>query len=237
MIAHFEKAKEYLKYPKITLALPDGSPLQLTFAGKGSKFPGTVSMTDGASFGDNKWYGRVTKEGAWEPAKLSEQLKTDLRRSSPSSPAIRRRPRQPTASSPVTAASAARSSPTRSRPLSATARSAPSAGACRMEAKGTETREAIIVSQGGGASENRHIQTEREGQCRGAGQGDYGGAPECRRLQPVPGAGAPVPQMVLADRHRRLQDQLHGEGAGGSSCSAGLSGRCLRQRSCSPAWC
>ena len=78
VIALFEKAKEYLKYPKITLALPDGSPLQLSLAGKGSKFPGTVSMTDGASFGDNKWYGRVTKEGAWEPAKLSEQLKTDL---------------------------------------------------------------------------------------------------------------------------------------------------------------
>ena len=78
VIALFEKAKEYLKYPKITLALPDGSPLQLNLAGKGSKFPGTVGLTDGGSYGDNKWYGRVTKEGAWEPAKLSDQLKTDL---------------------------------------------------------------------------------------------------------------------------------------------------------------
>ena len=78
VIALFEKAKEYLKYPKITLALPDGSPLQLNLAGNGSKFPGTVGLTDGGSYGDNKWYGRVTKEGAWEPAKLSDQLKTDL---------------------------------------------------------------------------------------------------------------------------------------------------------------
>ena len=49
VIALFEKAKEYLKYPKITLALPDGSPLQLNLAGKGSKFPGTVGLTDGAA--------------------------------------------------------------------------------------------------------------------------------------------------------------------------------------------
>ena len=39
MIALFEKAKEYLKYPKITLALPDGSPLQLSLAGNGSQVP------------------------------------------------------------------------------------------------------------------------------------------------------------------------------------------------------
>ena len=50
VIALFEKAKEYLKYPKITLALPDGSPLQLNLAGKGRKFPGTVGLTDGGSF-------------------------------------------------------------------------------------------------------------------------------------------------------------------------------------------
>ena len=130
VIALFEKAKEYLKYPKITLALSDGSPLQLNLAGKGSKFPGTVGLTDGGSYGDNKWYGRVTKEGAWEPAKLSDQLKTDL---SSILAQLATQPAQLAAKyGKLTGHCCFCNSElsTRSRRMSATARSAPSAGAC-----------------------------------------------------------------------------------------------------------
>jgi Family of unknown function (DUF6011) len=48
------------------------------WGGPNSKAPGTISITDGGAFGDSTWYGRVTKEGVWEPSKLNEQLKNDL---------------------------------------------------------------------------------------------------------------------------------------------------------------
>ena len=134
VIALFEKAKEYLKYPKITLALPDGSPLQLNLAGKGSKFPGTVGLTDGGSYrrqqmvrqGDEGR--RVGARQALRPAE--DRPVVDPR---PARHPARRSSRRSTASSPATAASATPSSPTRSRRLSAMARSAPSAGACRTD--------------------------------------------------------------------------------------------------------
>jgi hypothetical protein len=75
----FKKAKQYIKYPKITLQLPSGQPLQLSLAGQNSKAPGTINLTDGGSFGYNKWYGRVTPEGTWDPGpKVDEALKNDL---------------------------------------------------------------------------------------------------------------------------------------------------------------
>ena len=40
VVAFFEGARKYLKFPKITLQLPDGSPLQLALAGSNSKAPG-----------------------------------------------------------------------------------------------------------------------------------------------------------------------------------------------------
>ena len=61
----FEIARKHLKYPKITLALPGGQAIQLTLAGKASKFPGTINVTDGKPFGQNTWYGRVSKDGTW----------------------------------------------------------------------------------------------------------------------------------------------------------------------------
>ncbi|MEY9560518.1 DUF6011 domain-containing protein [Sinorhizobium fredii] len=73
VIALFQKAKQHLKYPKITLQLVDGMPLQLALAGPNSKAPGTVTLTDGGPYGRNTWYGRVTAEGTWQPsAKLSD---------------------------------------------------------------------------------------------------------------------------------------------------------------------
>jgi hypothetical protein len=61
--ALFQKAKQHLKYPKIVLALADGSPIVLKLSGKNSKVPDTVNVTDDRPFGQNKWYGRVSQEG------------------------------------------------------------------------------------------------------------------------------------------------------------------------------
>jgi hypothetical protein len=75
----FIKAKEHLKYPKITLQLTMGmgtqeSPEQkktlvLYHAGANSKHPGTVQINNGKKFGEYQYqyYGYVEPDGVWKP--------------------------------------------------------------------------------------------------------------------------------------------------------------------------
>jgi len=65
VIEIFNKAKESIKYPKINLDVPDGSPVQLSMAGPNAQQPGTINITDGRPYGQNNWYGRVTPDGSW----------------------------------------------------------------------------------------------------------------------------------------------------------------------------
>ena len=69
LVELFAAAKGNLKHPKIKLEI-DGEPLKLTLAGPQAKHPGTINITDGGPWGDNKWYGRVTAEGEWEPSSV-----------------------------------------------------------------------------------------------------------------------------------------------------------------------
>lgn len=71
VIALFAKAKEKLKFPKIRLMVGIDLPVVASLAGPTAKFPGTVNITDGRSFGSNKWYGRVTPDGAWSPGSVA----------------------------------------------------------------------------------------------------------------------------------------------------------------------
>lgn len=64
VIALFERAKQALKYPKIHLRVPaTGQDVCLSVAGSGSKYPGTVIVTDGGRFGANKFFGRISTDG------------------------------------------------------------------------------------------------------------------------------------------------------------------------------
>jgi len=67
LMAMFEKAKSKLKYPKIELQTESGIKVVLSLAGPKSKYPGTINLTDGGSFYNNVWYGRVTPEGEYQP--------------------------------------------------------------------------------------------------------------------------------------------------------------------------
>lgn len=67
VLALFTKAKEHLKYPKITLKCMD-VPIVISVAGKGSKNPGTINIMGTGTYPHRKWYGRVTVEGVWKPA-------------------------------------------------------------------------------------------------------------------------------------------------------------------------
>lgn len=49
-------------YPKVRLAF-SRKPLVFSICGEKSRTPGDVNMTDGGTYHDNKWYGRVTKDG------------------------------------------------------------------------------------------------------------------------------------------------------------------------------
>ena len=69
LVSFFTEAKQKLKWPKIVLEVK-GEPLKLTLAGPQSSFPGTINITDGGPWGDNKWYGRVTEDGEWMPSKV-----------------------------------------------------------------------------------------------------------------------------------------------------------------------
>lgn len=58
----FQAAGSKLRWPKITLD-QDGQTLRLQVAGPNSKYAGDIMITDGLPFGQNTWYGRITRAG------------------------------------------------------------------------------------------------------------------------------------------------------------------------------
>ncbi len=74
----FDVANGKLKYPKIWLQTPDGQPIQLSRAGPNAKFPGSINVTDGGKYGDNKWYGRILVGGIFEKAKYEHYELEDM---------------------------------------------------------------------------------------------------------------------------------------------------------------
>jgi hypothetical protein len=60
----FEVAKQHQKFPKLHLQVA-GQPVVLSVAGPNSQYPGQINVTDGGPFGNNKWYGRVNRDGEW----------------------------------------------------------------------------------------------------------------------------------------------------------------------------
>lgn len=69
VIELFDTAKRHLKYPKIRLADKDDNPIVLSVAGERARRPGTINVTDGGPFGDNMWYGRISREGELEKSR------------------------------------------------------------------------------------------------------------------------------------------------------------------------
>jgi hypothetical protein len=63
IISLFAVAREHLKYPKVWLQFGDNYPLRLNVAGPGSKYRGSIQMTDGLGYDDGTWFGRISPEG------------------------------------------------------------------------------------------------------------------------------------------------------------------------------
>lgn len=79
----FDTAGSKLKHPAIVLETTDANgkatTVRLSVAGPQSRFPGSINVTSEGSYEDRAWYGRITKEGAFEgranaPAGLSDAL-------------------------------------------------------------------------------------------------------------------------------------------------------------------
>ena len=78
----FRKAGDHLKYPKVRLQITKDEtthPVVLSIAGPNSKYFGQIMLTDGGSFGNNTFYGRVTMDGEYIAAKgATDDLKPSL---------------------------------------------------------------------------------------------------------------------------------------------------------------
>ena len=60
-------------WPKVRLFF-SVHPLILTMAGDRARAPGSVNLTDGGSYGQNQWYGRIGVDGVFAPAQAAKNL-------------------------------------------------------------------------------------------------------------------------------------------------------------------
>lgn len=62
-------------FPRVRLAFGEtDAPLVLTRAGDKARAPGSVNLTDGGSYGQNVWFGRISTDGVFAPSHASKAL-------------------------------------------------------------------------------------------------------------------------------------------------------------------
>jgi hypothetical protein len=66
-----------VKFPKITFGEGDDL-VRFQRAGDKAKVPGSINVTDGKPFGDNKWFGRIERDGTFKPSRACTQEVLDL---------------------------------------------------------------------------------------------------------------------------------------------------------------
>jgi hypothetical protein len=76
---HFEHARKYVTFPRIRMRSTFfGGDLIMGLAGNGSKYPGTIALTNGGSFGKTSSYGRIQLDGTFAAAGLSDHEENEL---------------------------------------------------------------------------------------------------------------------------------------------------------------
>jgi hypothetical protein len=65
IVAIFDVATQNLKWPKICVQLDD-TRVVFSRAGSGSRYPGSINITDGGPYGNNAYYGRI-QDNQWRP--------------------------------------------------------------------------------------------------------------------------------------------------------------------------
>jgi len=80
IMALFDATFGKIKYPKIRLKTEAGKKLALSRAGNRSKYAGQIMLTDGGSFGENVYYGRIDEGGKVFPARaMSDDVMETIR--------------------------------------------------------------------------------------------------------------------------------------------------------------
>lgn len=74
------KAREHLKYPKLTLQLANGMPVVVYLSGPRSKYPDTVNLKVTEEPYLTEWYGRILDNGEWhKPYSSNPEIVGELR--------------------------------------------------------------------------------------------------------------------------------------------------------------
>lgn len=69
IIALFDRARQHLKRPAVLMRGPDGD-VRLSLAGQRARVPGSINVT---SVDRGDWYGRVTRDGKYEPCRKYDE--------------------------------------------------------------------------------------------------------------------------------------------------------------------
>lgn len=70
LIAIFETAAKHLKHPAIVLGIEGiAKHIRLSVAGQKAKVPGSINVATAESFGEGTWFGRITREGEFQPSR------------------------------------------------------------------------------------------------------------------------------------------------------------------------
>src|SRR5262245_1509623 len=69
----FDKAGEKLSAPKVLITV-DGKRVRLSVAGERSAMPGAINVADVGPFGVADWYGRISRDGKFSPARAAANL-------------------------------------------------------------------------------------------------------------------------------------------------------------------
>lgn len=67
----FDRARQHLKFPAIVLALTETISIRVTVAGDRAKVPGSLTVVDAARDeldGSRDWFGRILRDGTFEPS-------------------------------------------------------------------------------------------------------------------------------------------------------------------------
>ena len=76
--AMMDEAAESLQNPKINLRTASGARVKLHRAGRASRVPGTIYVTDGRGFNNNTYYGKIALDGRFTPARGCNEEVTAL---------------------------------------------------------------------------------------------------------------------------------------------------------------
>ena len=76
LLALFDQAASRVKFPKVSFGEGDAL-VKFARAGRASKYEGSVNVTDGRPFGENKWYGRIERDGKFKPSRSCTQEVSD----------------------------------------------------------------------------------------------------------------------------------------------------------------